>query len=786
MNHDIILNRFNRLEKIDKGILGYIIDKCNDETKSIIDKSENSKKKKGSNYIPVLDHIKKIYSNIVLKDNEYVLKSTFYQTREGGRLTAKRGLSGQMISRPIRHAIFRDKYYDIDIVNCHPVILLQYCKMNEISCEALNELVYYRDDMFQDILKRNQGLTREDVKKCILSLLNGGVQDYNLIPNKTPSIKQFASEIKSIIKSICKLNKNIYDEVKQKRMKNGIKYNHDGATMCVILQGIENKLLECMEQVFVRNHCPIDHIIPVHDGMMVPKEYISNLEQIMRDTEEYIKEKTGYEVSLIEKKMDECNIDIPSDCSSYCNLSITNDLFVKSDFKEEDDIYDFYNYLRSTTFSNYDTMYEYIIKNIDRYIKLCCVPTSILCNNGRGNIELVPVVSTFIICCYMVETEDGAVMQYEKLSNIIFTPKLLREVYMYKNITFRPHGDTFNGEFNMFKGFKSKQVQDVNMTLIYPVLKHIKECWACGDDNLYDYILSWFSKLFSNPSEKTGVVLLLYGLEGTGKGFLIDNLIVPHIYGAEHSSVVQGLTPLTQRFNSILMNKLFICANEVSSEESFHNAFDKLKAIITDNTINIEKKGIDIFKNYPNYINFIFTTNNYDSVKLGRSDRRYCCLHTSDKFKGDFEYFERLMDSCTQEVANHFYTYCINYDTGRNLRQIPMTQLKEEMMLNCKTPIEKFSDNIKEIFGNDFTDFEGIVGDERNADWDKLLIAHSHYNDSGERVINSSTLYKVFDKWCRDCNEKKKNSTLFGREMKHFFEKRKTRHSNIYVLTNEE
>ena len=41
------------------------------------------------------------------------------------------------IRREIRHTLARDNYIDIDIENCHPVLLYQLCTHNNIQCDYL-------------------------------------------------------------------------------------------------------------------------------------------------------------------------------------------------------------------------------------------------------------------------------------------------------------------------------------------------------------------------------------------------------------------------------------------------------------------------------------------------------------------------------------------------------------------------------------------------------------------------------------------------------------------------
>ena len=73
---------------------------------------------------------KKINGNGYVKVN--------YKHKKGvlnvGRYFAEGALSLQSFKKQIRHTLARDYYVDVDMVNAHPTILMQYCKRHSISC----------------------------------------------------------------------------------------------------------------------------------------------------------------------------------------------------------------------------------------------------------------------------------------------------------------------------------------------------------------------------------------------------------------------------------------------------------------------------------------------------------------------------------------------------------------------------------------------------------------------------------------------------------------------------
>ena len=94
-----------------------------------------------------------------------------------GRYFCKTSL--QLIDRVIRHTLCKDDYIDVDIVNCQPTILLNYCKLNNIDCDKLEYYVENRTEIINKILENKLDLKYEDVKMDFITIINGGgIADY--------------------------------------------------------------------------------------------------------------------------------------------------------------------------------------------------------------------------------------------------------------------------------------------------------------------------------------------------------------------------------------------------------------------------------------------------------------------------------------------------------------------------------------------------------------------------------------------------------------------------------
>ena len=73
------------------------------------------------------------------------------------------------LKKEIRNSIIPTNIKDIDMVNCHPVILLDLCQKNKVCCNILKNYVENRD-----LILDSFGDNRKTVKELFLTILNGG------------------------------------------------------------------------------------------------------------------------------------------------------------------------------------------------------------------------------------------------------------------------------------------------------------------------------------------------------------------------------------------------------------------------------------------------------------------------------------------------------------------------------------------------------------------------------------------------------------------------------------
>lgn len=260
----------------------------------------------------------------------------------------------------------------------------------------------------------------------------------------------------------------------------------------------------------------------------------------------------------------------------------------------------------------------------------------------------------------------------------------------YGRVDFIPYGckaeyDWTNRKvFNCFTGFMHDRKPDfqIDHSLIARYLGHIKDVWASGNEDVYQGIIKQFAHYVQKPQVKTQLCLVVLGREGAGKNRPID-LLTSHVLGKQYTFETSKIDTVVGKFNAALENKLLCVLNEASdcsSKESLANQ-DKLKDIITNQSIVIQKKCIDPYT-IADRCNFIAFSNNRYVIKVSEEMRRFAMLEVSDCRMGDHKHFKDMTEDFeVRNAGEHLYHYLMSIDISNYFaqRDFPQTELKSEM-----------------------------------------------------------------------------------------------------------
>ena len=355
---------------------------------------------------------------------------------------------------------------------------------------------------------------------------------------------------------------------------------------------------------------------------------------------------------------------------------------------------------------------------------------------------------------YTRRTENGYIHKVAELSKLLKEPNFVR---LCSNIVFKPSGICKENELNLWTGFKGKLTEEKDDVIIDHFKYYLRTIWAGENDAIYEYLLDWLSHIVRTPHIKTGKALFLTGPQGCGKNMLAE-FFKEYVFGNKYTYETVGIKKLTSKFNKDLQSKIFCIINELSTvKEEFHCSFDKMKSLITENSISIEPKGYDSYM-IDNTCNFLMFSNHSASIKIEEGDRRYICIQMSDKHVRDQIFFDTTNSLLFNERAGDIiYTFLSKRKPHGNISRSIKTELGEELKTISLESSLKF---IKEVKEGDF-------------------ILRSPVKDG---KIYGQNLYEDYKDWCAMSNETPTTSTKFGMSIKKVMKKERDKHGAYYMM----
>jgi phage/plasmid-associated DNA primase len=256
----------------------------------------------------------KMQNKMVVKNDKYYLKVHNFSQLKYGRIYPSKGLSQSIMRREIRHFLCKDLYWDIDLINAHPVILYNLCQHYDINCCQLEGYVKQRDEVISDYWDA-YAISRDETKKLHIGIINGLKKstikkDYG--DEVWEQIRSYYEECDNIRKELKKIDKQKGDDslytllTKKKPI-----WARDGAFISHYLQIWEQQILQVMVYFAIEKNIIEENesnIVCCHDGMMLLKSAFTEdypIETFIEELNEHIKEIIGMDIKAKSKAFDE-------------------------------------------------------------------------------------------------------------------------------------------------------------------------------------------------------------------------------------------------------------------------------------------------------------------------------------------------------------------------------------------------------------------------------------------------------------------------------------------------
>jgi hypothetical protein len=293
--------------------------------------------------------------------------------------------------------------------------------------------------------------------------------------------------------------------------------------------------------------------------------------------------------------------------------------------------------------------------------------------------------------------------------------------------------------FSNIEGEYEARVKEKNI-----ILEHINI--LCGrEPEAFNYFLKWIGQMLKYPAVKT-ICPTLISEEGAGKGTLL--FLLRRMMGKKN--ILENTEPSRDvwgSFNGRMECCFFVNLNELSLKEC-KDSEGKMKGLITDEALLINKKGSDVYE-IESYHRFLVTSNKEEPIKTKKGDRRNFVIRSSDELCENKQYFEEMYEYLNDDEVirtRTMFDFFVNIEDldKFNLLRMPTTEYQKGLQKKNGCPIELF---FKEWTCENF-DF---------------------VNEKKEplKIVLSSSIFKAFEKFI-DKNRMKYEigNTTFGMKLK--------------------
>lgn len=207
-----------------------------------------------------------------------------------------------------------------------------------------------------------------------------------------------------------------------------------------------------------------------------------------------------------------------------------------------------------------------------------------------------------------------------------------------------------------------------------------------GDWDCYRYLIFYIAHALQRPEEKPGVMIILIGGQGVGKGTL--GRIFQKIWSATYIQV-NNIDAVIGTFNAVLERAYIVFMDEALFFGN-RRGTDELKSIVTEPIIQISEK-YQPSRQIRSCHRFIAATNADHFKNTERDDRRDFTLRVSEARKGDLDYWKALNDEIENGGVEAMVHDLLEMDLSEfSVRNKPNTRELVEQKLHSLNPIQRW------------------------------------------------------------------------------------------------
>lgn len=268
---------------------------------------------------------------------------------------------------------------------------------------------------------------------------------------------------------------------------------------------------------------------------------------------------------------------------------------------------------------------------------------------------------------------------------------------------------------------------------------HVLNSTCSGNQEYYEWLMDWMADMFQEPHDPKGCAVILGGKEGAGKGTLAN--AIAHIFGT-HASIFANSKHLTSNFNDLLMDSIFVFADEVIYAGNNETA-QMLKALVTEKKATREAK-YGAKEKVDQFVHLMMATNNDWKVAAGPDSRRWFILQVNSDVANEQEYFGALRRQMQNGGYEAMLYELLNRVVTRNLRFAPVTDelIRQRAMMQVQSVYDSLPGWIAYILDTGRLGIEDLENDDQK---DHMAIS----DDAWPGLVDKAALWEVYADWSR-------------------------------------
>lgn len=609
------------------------------------------------------------HSNLIglAKENGGSVSVAYYRACDGfGRLTCAYLADGigplpnfLSLMREVRAHLSAPYYWDVDMVNSAPTLLLQTLQRHNIESPLLARYVEHRAACIKE-LGDACGVNRDTAKELFIRMLFFGtveawVYDSNVDPATVPQwLCAFQTELRQCGETL--LARPEQRSLRERSCKEPAK--RLAHMMAIFMQTRERWCLEALVEAAKAGGRELGALI--HDGMHVCRRETDGPagvpDEELRGWESAILEATGFAVRLAVKPF-ECNpawLGVPKPPTEEMwddDWMAGGSLMPYGEMKRRWEMRSFKvtdtgEFVRQERHRDNIWSRQRLLDSWE-HLSYSVVTKA---EDGKTTVSKRPFVAEWL--------RDPTIRSFARMN--LYPPPLRCPPEEY---------NTWN-DFEVARYQPTKPV-DTDSDGVRAIIGHVRmlmkynEAWS-------NCMLDWISQIFQQPALKSRILVLLKGQEGCGKNRLTDLLQL--MTGVDkYLETSSPETTLYGEFTEPRKNKFLVVMNEANGRDNFKSA-DKLKDMITSSTFVCNGKHRASYS-MNCYARFLLTTNGLNCLKVESQSRRFWLFEVSSEKKGDSPYFHELSRHIADPHTRYEFFKCL---MQRDLSQVDWNTYKPE------------------------------------------------------------------------------------------------------------